>query len=304
MSPRLIEKKDLKFLMSRDDSFVEHITPGEEVTVECEINCFGDVLKSADSVLSFADLRFPFVNPLTGPIEVKDAKEGQMLCVIIKSMELNDVCYTGFTSGSGLFQNWIWDQATDSHRFKPMRIFDGFIHWDERRTIPVEPMVGVLGVAPSFGSTLSIDNGEHGGNIDVQEVGSGCTAYFPINADGAYLYIGDCHARQGDGEVAGMGPTEVGARVTLSVEVRERPSRMVWPRFENDTHIGTIGMARAMEDAMRVAYREMIHWLADEYNFTEEDAYMFLSTISESRATQVVNSKITYICKVRKDLIS
>lgn len=302
--PRIIKNENLKFLMTTADDFVDEIELGTDVTIECEINCGSGPLKSLDSKMSLDDLPFPFVNPLTGPIAVKGAKAGQMLCVAIKSMELDALGYTGFRSDSGLFQNWIWEQSSETSRFQPMRITDGLIHWDANRTIPTKPMVGVLGVAPAFGSCLSIDNGEHGGNIDVQEIGPGTTAYFPINADGAYLYIGDCHARQGDGEVAGMGPTEVGARVTVSVDVKDRPPRMLFPRFETETHIGTIGLARAMEDAMRTSYKEMIHWLADEYGFTEQDAYMLLSSVSEARATQVVNSKITYICKVEKALIA
>ena len=301
---RTVKKKNLKFLMTTADDFVDQIEVGDDVTIECEINCNSGILTSLDAKMSLDDLPFPFVNPLTGPIEVKGAKAGQMLCVTIRSMELDELGYTGFRSDSGLFQNWMWEQSSETSRFKPMRIADGLIHWDEKRTIPVKPMVGVLGVAPAFGSCLSIDNGEHGGNIDVQEIGPGSTAYFPINADGAYLYIGDCHARQGDGEVAGMGPTEVGARVTISVDVKERPSRMLFPRFETESHIGTIGLARAMEDAMRTSYKEMICWLTDEYGFTEQDAYMLLSSVSEARATQVVNSKITYVCKVEKSLIT
>jgi amidase len=304
VAQKTIKKENLKFLLTTTDTFVDHIEIGDEVAIECEINCNGGILTSVDSHMSLDDLPFPFVNPLTGPIEVKGAKAGQVLRVTIKAMDLDELGYTGFRSDSGLFQNWICDQASETHRFKPMRIVDHLIHWDERRTIPAKPMVGVLGVAPAVGSILSIDNGEHGGNLDVQEIGPGCTVYLPINADGAYLYIGDCHARQGDGEVAGMGPIEVGARVTISVDVMERPSRMLFPRFENDTHIGTIGLGRAMEDAMRISYKEMIYWIADEYGFTEQDAYMLLSSASESRATQVVNSKITYVCKVEKSLIA
>ena len=55
---------------------------------------------------------------------------------------------------------------------------------------------------------------------------------------------------------------------------------------------------------MRVAYREMIFWLADDYGFSEPDAYMLLSSIAEGRATQIMNPKSTYVCKVRKDFIN
>lgn len=34
----------------------------------------------------------------------------------------------------------------------------------------------------------------------------------------------------------------------------------------------TIGSARPMEDAARIACRELIRWMATDYGFTEEDA--------------------------------
>ncbi|TKT69511.1 acetamidase/formamidase family protein [Aquamicrobium sp. LC103] len=303
MPEKFISKENLKYQLTAADAYVDHISPGDDVTIECEIAYNGGLVTSLESVVTPEDLRFPYFNPLTGPIEVKGAKAGQVLCVQIKSMQLDEFGLTGLMPHSGLFQDWIFQRQPEFTRFKPIRVADGIIHWDENRRIPAAPMVGAIGVAPSFGGILSIDNGEHGGNIDVQEVAPGCTIYLPIQVDGAYLYIGDCHARQGDGEVCGVGAIDIGARVTLAVEVKDRPSRMVWPRFENDTHIGVIGLGRPLEDAMRVAYREMIYWLADDYGFSEPDAYMLLSSIAEGRATQIMNPKSTYVCKVNKEFI-
>ena len=303
MGSKLIKKENLKYQLTANDECVGQIIPGEDVTIECEIAYNGGLVTSLDSVLRPVDFKYAFFNPLTGPIEVKGAKVGQMLCIRIKSMELDEFGLTGLAADSGLFQEWIFQRQPHFERYKPVRVSDGVIHWDEHRKIPIAPMAGVIGVAPAYGSILSLDNGEHGGNIDVQEMGPGCTVYLPVNVDGAYLYIGDCHARQGDGEVCGMGAIDIGARITLSVETRNRPARMTWPRFENDTHIGTVGLGRPLEDAMRVAYREMIYWLADEYNFSEADAYMLLSTIAEGRATQIMNPKSTFICKVEKSII-
>lgn len=303
MGSKLIKKENLKYQLTANDECVGQIVPGEDVIIECEIAYNGGLVTSLDSVLRPEDFKYPFFNPLTGPIEVKGAKAGQMLCIEIKSMELDEFGLTGLAADSGLFQEWIFQRQPQFERYKPVRVSDGVIHWDEHRKIPIAPMAGVIGVAPAYGSILSLDNGEHGGNIDVQEMGPGCTVYLPVNVDGAYLYIGDCHARQGDGEVCGMGAIDIGARIKLSVEIRDRPARMTWPRFENDTHIGTVGLGRPLEDAMRVAYREMIYWLADEYNFSEADAYMLLSTIAEGRATQIMNPKSTFICKVEKSII-
>lgn len=303
MVSKTIKKENLKYLMTADDDFVAQVEQGEDVQVECDIAYNGSVVSSFDVKLTDEDFKYPFFNPMTGPIEIKGAKAGQMLVVKIKEIELDDFGLTGLMPHSGLFQEWIFERQPEFRHFKPVRVSDGFIHWDEKRKIPIAPMVGVIGVAPAFGSILSLDNGDHGGNIDVQELGPGATVYLPVNVDGGYLYLGDCHARQGDGEVSGVGAVDIGARVTISVDVEDRPKRMSWPRFEDETHIGTIGLGRTIEEAMRISCREMIYWMADEFGFTEPDAYILLSSILEGRATQIMNPKTTYVCKVRKDFI-
>lgn len=304
MTCKFIAKENLKYLMTASDDFVAQIEQGEEVVVDCDIAYNGSVVTSADVKLTPDDFRYPYFNPLTGPIEVRGAKAGQMLCIKIKAIELDDFGLTGLLPNSGLFQEYIFARQPEFCRLKPVRVSDGFIHWDERRKIPTAPMVGVIGVAPAYGSILSIDNGEHGGNIDVQELGPGATLYLPVNVDGGYLYVGDCHARQGDGEVSGVGAVDIGARVTISVDVKDRPERMAWPRFEDETHIGTIGLGRSVEEAMRISCLEMIRWMADDFGFSEPEAYILLSSILEGRPTQIMNPKITYLCKVRKDFIN
>jgi acetamidase/formamidase len=79
---------------------------------------------------------------------------------------------------------------------------------------------------------------------------------------------------------------------------------MIWPRIETPTHICTLGCARPLEDAMRISFEQMIYWLADDYGFTETEAYLYLAEVAEARCTQMVNPKYTYICKVAKSLLT
>lgn len=39
--------------------------------------------------------------------------------------------------------------------------------------------------------------------MDVPDVKPGNILYLPVNTEGAFLYVGDVHARQGQGELAG-----------------------------------------------------------------------------------------------------
>ena len=299
MTRTITKQGRLKYALSSDDACVEEISPGETIRIECEINCNAGVITSTQSKVSPETVKLPFVNPATGPLHVAGARPGQMLAVRIEAMELDEIGYTALWPGMGMFPDWV-RQKEFGIQTRAMEVRDGFVHWSAERKLPVQPMVGVLGVAPVHGAVLTVDNGVHGGNLDVQEIGPGSTVMFAVHQEGAALYVGDCHALQGDGECVGMGATEVGARVTFSVELREKPARMTWPRIETETHIATVGCARPLEDAMRIAFEQMVWWLADEYGFTEAEAYLYLGQIAEARCTQMVNPKYTYICKVAK----
>ena len=178
------------------------------------------------------------------------------------------------------------------------------MHWNEHLKLPIKPMIGVVGVAPVHGAVLTIDNGPHGGNLDVQEITTGNTVLLRVNKPGAHLFLGDCHAIQGDGECNGMGAIEIAATLTVKVSLGKAPPRLNHPRIETPTHICTLGCARPLEDAMRIAFEEMVYWLEDDWKIPAAEGYMLLGQVAEARCTQVVNPKYTYICKVDKKIIS
>jgi hypothetical protein len=77
-----------------------------------------------------------------------------------------------------------------------------------------------------------------------------------VNKPGAHLFLGDCHAIQGDGECNGMGAIEIAATLTVKASLGKAPPRLNHPRIETPTHICTLGCARPLEDAMRIAFEE------------------------------------------------
>ena len=300
---RIGKQGNIKYALSGDEAFVASVAPGEAVTVECVINIGDGVIKAVGQQLTPADVTFPFVNGATGPIEVRGAKAGDMLRVEILDMVLDDRGYTSLWPGIGMFPDWVRRKEFGIHT-RVVDVSDGVVHWSDRLKLPVKPMVGVIGVAPVHGAVLTVDNGPHGGNLDVQEVTTGSTVMLRVEKPGAHFFIGDCHALQGDGEAAGMGAIEVGAEVTVRVTLAEAPPRLVHPRIETATHICTTGCARPLEDAMRIAFEEMVYWLKDGWNIPEPEGYLLLAQIAEARCTQVVNPKYTYICKVPKTVLA
>ena len=138
------------------------------------------------------------------------------------------------------------------------------------------------------------------GNLDVQEMGPGCRVFLPIAAEGAYFYLGDCHAVQGDGELCGIGAIEIRTQTTVRLDLVKKPARMVWPRIETDEHIGAVACARPLEDAFRLATEELVNWMVDDYGFSPEGAVLLLGQVAEARCTQLANPKYTYITKIAK----
>lgn len=293
---------NLKYTLSQFHPPVARVRPSEVFEVATELNIGGHNILSLDDRIKPDSFVIPFVNPATGPIYVEGAKPGHMLRIHLHRVELVGYGFTALWPGVGIFPDWGRQKefGVQSH---VVRVADGIVHWNDEIKIPAAPMVGVIGTAPWVESVSTIDNGPHGGNMDVQEVTAGNILMLPVYHDGALLHMGDVHAVQGDAECNGIGAIEIRSRVTLSVELAQKPSAMTWPRIETPEHICTIACARPLDDALRLAFQEMVLWLEQDFGFSRAEAYMLLGSTAEARCTQMVNPKFTYICKLRKALL-
>lgn len=274
------------------------VQPGERFQVETELNT-GSWLQSADDNPEGRVASFPYVNPATGPVYVEGAQPGDVVAVHIEAIELWHLGYTQIVQGNNPFRNWIRKDEW-GNQFRVVRIGEGFVHWSDQVRIPVSPMIGVLGTAPEIEAISNTDNGPHGGNMDVQEVAPGHTVFLRVFVKGGLLHLGDVHAVQGDGELCCAGGIETRATVTLSVDVVRRPKSMTMPRIETPSHLVALGFARPLEDAFRLAVQEMVYWLEEDYGLSQPEALMLLGQVAEARASQIVNPKYSYVCKIDK----
>ncbi|MEX0761738.1 MAG: acetamidase/formamidase family protein [Dehalococcoidia bacterium] len=238
-------------------------------------------------------------NPSSGAIYVEGATPGQVLTVHIESIKTHPVGWTRYRGSTSAMPGYL-GHSNIGPQFKVVRIEDDRIIWNDRLSFPVEPMLGVVGVAPQREVRTNSWAGEWGGNFDIQEVTAGAAVSIPVNVPGALLHVGDMHARQGDGEICGGGGIETGGVARLRVELSDKPKSMTWPRIEDDTHIMTTAQARPAEDAFRIALSEMILWLEEGYGMGQGEAFMFLAQCLEARVTQYVNPSYSYVAKVNK----
>ena len=101
---------------------------------------------------------------------------------------------------------------------------------------------------------------------------AGSTLYLPVHVQGALLSIGDGHGMQGDGEVTGTA-LETSLRGTFEVRVR-KGQRLRWPRAETPTHYISMGLHEDLDEATRLATREMVEFLVAEKGLSRDDAYV------------------------------
>ncbi|HLK49424.1 MAG TPA: acetamidase/formamidase family protein [Bryobacteraceae bacterium] len=231
--------------------------------------------------------RGPGAHPLTGPIYVEGAEPGDVLEVHILGFEfLHPYGVTGFRPGSGALP----DDFPYS-RFKMIRINPaaGTAQFSPGVTLRLAPFWGSIGVAPPsvIHRLSSGPPGAHAGNLDNKELVAGSTLYLPVHVPGALLSIGDGHALQGDGEVT-ITALETSLRGTVQIFVRKgKPIR--WPRAETPTHYITMGLHPDLNEAARMATREMIDFLVSEKGMPRDDAYIFCSLAVDLRVTQIVD---------------
>lgn len=287
--------------LSRNNPPAITVSSGETFMVETQL-CGGDWLNSPDDLWDPSKSRGP---NLCTVIEVKDARPGDTLAVEIIRVKPGKLGYTGFAGWRNRLSQLIypndWDVVT-----KTVKINDDCVEWSDELRLPLRPMIGTIGTAPSGEDQTTKYAYPNGGNMDVQEVTDGTIIYLPIEVEGALLHVGDCHAIMGDGEIPHGGAIECQAEVTLKVEVLKGYKARKWLRLENDEYIMTIANNIKIKDSFTEGCHELIDWMCDDYGFTPQEAFLLLGQVMEARCTMLHGDDepfSPYICKIRKEYL-
>ena len=203
-------RNSLVFAMDKDNAPVLTVEPGERVILETE-DCFCNQITSEDIVFN-ENFEHSRANPATGPIFIKNSEPGDVLEIIIEKIE---VATQGVVE---VFPGWgsLGDKVVQAET-KIVPIRDGMAIFNNI-FLPIRPMIGVIGVAPSGDAVPCVSPGPHGGNMDTADIIAGNKLYLPVFIPGAYLALGDLHAVMGDGEVGGTG-VEIRGEVTIKINV-------------------------------------------------------------------------------------
>jgi acetamidase/formamidase len=250
-------------------------------------------------------------NPQTGPFFIEGAEPGDTLVVTINKLVPNRP--HGW-SGRVLATNVV---DPDFARELPN---EAMVTWDldleagiaslqeripglEALRLPIVPMIGCFGVAAKRGQAIyTATSAEHGGNMDYRGYAEGVTCYFPVFEPGALFFLGDGHATQGDGEIAGTG-IETSFDVEFTVDLIKGEGRN-WPGGENEQFIFTAGNARPLDQALQHATTEMVAWLARDYGLSVIAASTLMGQTVEYEIGNVFDPAYTVICKMPKTVLS
>ncbi|GAA3942733.1 acetamidase/formamidase family protein [Microbacterium soli] len=286
------------------------ITPGTVLRLWSE-DAFNFALRSTSDLPDRLDMRY--VNPQTGPFYVEGAEPGDTLALHIVDLTpargfgaSTTIPFFGGLTGTdrtALLQEAL-PSATWIYEVDSARQTVGFQSrfGDLEIALPIECMLGTVGVAPAAGEVrTSLVPERFGGNMDTPEMKVGTTAYLGVNVEGAMFSIGDGHYRQGEGEACGTAVE--GAMDSVIIVELIKGSAPAWPRLETDDHWMVVGSSRPMEDSWRIAQVEMVDWLGEMFGLHRMDAYQLLTQIALAPIANVVDANYSVVVKVRKSLL-
>jgi acetamidase/formamidase len=227
-------------------------------------------------------------HPLVGPIEIRGARAGQTLEVAIDRVVPGD---WGWCAAGG------WPSPLNERLGV---VEEGtLVRWeldaervlgrdDAGHEVDLAPFLGVMGMPPA-------DPGIHatavprvsGGNLDCTELVAGTRLYLPILVDGALFSAGDCHARQGDGEVSQLAIECPLERAELTLTIRED--------LGIDTPVAwtpaawlAFGLDEDLDEAAAGAVDAILELIGREHRLGRAHALALASVVVDLRVTQIV----------------
>jgi len=287
---------------------VARINPGSVMRIVSE-DCFGGAVKTVNDLPSQVCV-WPYFNPVTGPFHVAGAEPGDTLALHIVSitpaqdwaMSSTFPHFGALTSTHATatlqppLEERVWRYDIDTTA--------GTVRYRARRSdfvvdLPLEPMLGTVGVAPDAGEArMTIVPDAHGGNMDTPELRAGVTVYLPVFVDGAQFAIGDGHARQGHGEACGVAVEAAMSTVLVADLIKGVPTPS--PRIESDDALMSTGSARPLEDAYRISHTDLVGWVADLTGLDTLDAYQLVSQAGQAPVGNVCDANYTMLAKIPK----
>lgn len=217
------------------------------------------------------------LNAVTGPVFIEGVEPGDAVRIDILEIETLEWGWNAFIPDFGMLR-----ENLTTPMLRRVVIQDGRCWITEALSVPLRPMIGCLGLAPSSGASSTLSPPfPWAGNYDLTQVKVGSTVWFPAQVRGGLFSLGDLHASMGDGEATSVSIECAGAAtVRLSVD---KTLDVQMPRVVVDGRLHTVGLAERGNyvSARRHAADQLFNYLTEERRLTPEDAYTLFSAAGD-----------------------
>lgn len=248
------------------------IEPGEVVTFETSDEAYRRLARG-ESVEEIGLERF---NAVTGPVLVRGAEPGDTLWIEVLEIEI-ERAWAVWLPGFGRLGSRV--QAV---QIRQVPVEGGRIHLSERLSVPLEPMIGCIGLAPAAGESSTFSPAyPWGGNLDLRELSPGAAISLPVQVPGALLSLGDLHAAMGRAEPA-LVAIEAAGRATVRIDL-EKGRPLQYPRLRLDGATACLGLGETLQAAQRCALDQAYELLTGEYGLEPFEAYAYTCARVELR---------------------
>ncbi len=299
------------------------VNSGDSVAVETMMHAH-NALQPGSTMDDIVKLRL--ANPgggphsVTGPIYVNGAEPGDTMEIRIKKI-VPKAFGTNFHLPGSQFPT-VGQLAPE---FPQGFVRYYYLDWEKRQAefkpgvmLDLQPFPGIfaVGIDPNEpaakagpptkdakGRTSTLRPWKNGSNMDLNELQEGSTLYVPVFLKGGLLWTGDSHCRQGNGEV-NLTALECASREIVIQPVVRKDMKIEWPRAETATHFIMTGFDEDLNEAMKIATRETVKFLAEQkmVPMTRDEAYALTSMVGDCRVTQVVDVRKGVHCMVPKNI--
>ncbi len=287
---KIIPKDQFVYAMSKDNGAVAHVAEREVFAFDT-MDAFSNQIVSETDLFESAD--WSTVNPATGPVFIDGAEPGDVLVVDILDIEVGSTGVMVAVPNMGAMGHMV-----DQSESKIIEIKNGFALFNENIALQLDPMIGVIGVAPVGEPVPNGTPDCHGGNMDTKVIRKGNRIYLPVNVDGGLLALGDLHAVMTDGEV-GICGVEVGGRVTVKVHIVKN-KKLETPIVESKDHWYVIGSGDDLDSAVKFTLDQTHIFLSSRLALSTNDICMLMSLICDLQISQIVDPKITCRMAIQK----
>lgn len=284
MTHHKLSKDNLFYAMSKNNEAKLKVKLGDTVDIETH-DCFTGQITSEEG--AFGGLDWDRINPASGPIYIDGIKAGDVLKVTINSIDISDTGVMVTGPGLGVMGDVLNDTL--------VRIYDVDNENDtvdfNGLSIPVNKMIGVIGVAPADEPVNNGTPDTHGGNMDSLKIAEGITLYLPVYHDGALFGLGDVHAAMADGEISVSG-LEVSANVNVTFD-KAQNLLTEHPVILNDEGIYLNVSDESLDTAVNTSVHKMAEMLQPKTDLSMEEFTMLMSLTGQTQINQVVDPKKT-----------